>query len=333
MNSKSKLHYLGLIGFLISIILLVIVFSQLDWQTFLLSLRSIQPFWIIAGSVMFIIGVALRSLRWNVIAGHPVKEYRYFWKSMNLGYFANMIYPARAGEFMRMIAIHRYVGMPQGKAISSVIIDRIADISVIGVFIVLLLFQQAAGFSWGMGFFFLLLAFFLLSVLLILFIFYGDRFQEKIFFLVKKFPEWIAKQVEIWYSQAFEGAQTLRSKYCVFVIVTLSFFAFLFDSLGLYSLMLAFGWVLPFTSAFYLAIFLQAGSVLPSAPGYIGIYQIACVLALRIFGVDDSAAIAYSIVLQIVSFVIFLVLGGTIAVRDGFRYYKFDITSQTNNNN
>jgi len=282
---------------------------------------------------MFIIGVAIRSLRWNVIAGHPLKEYRYFWKSMNLGYFANMIYPARAGEIMRMIAIHRYVGMPQGKAISSVIVDRIADVSVVGVFIALLLLQQAAGFNWGAGFLFLLLAFFLLIGLLILFILYGDKFQEKIFFLVRKCPEWIANQMVIWYSQAFEGVQTLRCKYCIFIIVTLSFFAFLFDSLALYALMLAFGWVLPFTAAFYLAIFLQAGSVLPSAPGYIGIYQIACVLALRIFGIDDSAAIAYSIVLQIVSFVIFLLCGGAVALRDGFRYYKFDITSQTNNNN
>ncbi|MEI7463592.1 MAG: lysylphosphatidylglycerol synthase transmembrane domain-containing protein, partial [Candidatus Taylorbacteria bacterium] len=276
--------------------------------------------------------VAIRSLRWNVIAGHPINEYRYFWKSMNLGYFANMIYPARTGEIIRMIAIHRYVGMTQGKAISSVIIDRIADISVIGVFIMILLLQNASGFSWGVGFLLFLFAFFILFVSLILFIFYGDKIQEKIFFFVRKCPEWIAKKLEIWYSQAYEGVQTLRNKYCVFIILILSFLVFLCDSLALYTLMLGFGWMLPFTAAFYLAIFLQAGSVLPSAPGYIGIYQIACVLALRIFGIDDSAAIAYSIVLQIVSLVIFLVCGGAVALRDGFRYYKFDITSQTDIN-
>ena len=333
LNSRSKLQYLGLLGFFISIILLVIVFNQLNWQTFILSLKSIQPLWIVAGSLLFIIGVAIRSLRWNVIAGHPVSEYRYFWKSMNLGYFANMIYPARVGEIIRMISIHRYVGMTQGKAISSVIIDRIADISVIGVFIVILLLQHATGFSWGAGFLLFLLAFFLLSVSLILFTLYGDKFQEKIFFLVRKCPEWIASRVELWYSEAYDGVQTLRDKNCVFIIVMLSFTVFLFDSLALYSLMLGFGWMLPFTSAFYLAIFLSAGSILPSAPGYIGIYQIACVLALRIFGIDDSAAIAYSIILQIVSFIIFLVCGGAVAVRDGFRYYKFDNTSQANNNN
>ena len=333
LNSRTKLQYLGVIGFFISIVLLFIVFRKLDWQTFFLSLKSIQPLWIIAGALLFIIGVAIRSLRWNVIAGHPVNEYRYFWKSMNLGYFANMIYPARAGEIIRIISIHRYIGMTQGKAISSVIIDRIADISVIGVFIVILLLQHAAGFSWGSGLLLLLLAFFILFVLLILFIFYGDKFQKKIFFLVRKCPEWISKKLEIWYSEAYEGVQTLRSKYCVFIIVTLSFIVFLFDSLALYTLMLGFGWVLPFKAAFYLAIFLQAGSVLPSAPGYIGIYQIACVLALRIFGIDDSAAIAYSIVLQIVSLIIFLVCGGAVALHDGSKYYKFDNTSQANINN
>lgn len=333
MDSRTKFQYLGVIGFFISIVLLFVVFREADWQTFFLSLRSIQPLWIIAGSLLFIIGVSLRSLRWNVIAGHSVSEYLFFWKSMNLGYFANMIFPARAGEVIRMIAIHRYIGMTQGKAISSVIIDRIADISVLGVFIVILLLQNAAGFSWGAGILLFLLAFFILFISLILFIFHGDKFQKTIFSIVRKSPEWIAKKIEIWYLQAFEGVQTLRSKYCVFTILIISFIVFLCDSLALYTLMLGFGWILPFISAFYLATFLQVGSVLPSAPGYVGIYQIACVFALRIFGIDDSAAIAYSIVLQIVSLVIFLICGGAVALRDGFTSYKFYNTSQTDINN
>jgi len=252
---------------------------------------------------------------------------------MNLGYFANMIYPARAGEIVRMVSLHRYTGMTQGKSISSVIIDRMSDISVIGVFTVILLLQHAAGFSWGVGFILFILGFFILFVALILFIFYGEKFQEKLFLFARKCPELIATRVELWYFQAYEGVQILRNIHCIFAIVALSFFVFLFDSLALYSLMLGFGWVLPLMAALYLLIFLQVGSVLPSAPGYIGIYQIACVLALSIFGIDDSAAIAYSIVLQIVSFVIFLICGGTVALRDGFRYYKFDNTSQTNSNN
>jgi uncharacterized protein (TIRG00374 family) len=333
LTSKSTLRFIGLLGFIISIILLFIVFYQLDWNTFFINLKNIQPFWILAGGLLFILGVAVRSLRWNVIAGYHLNNYSYFWKSMNLGYFANMIYPARTGEIIRMITIHHYVGMPQGKAISSVIVDRISDISVIGIFLIFFLFQHAAGFTWGTGFLLLIAAFSLLAVSLIVFIYYGNKIKEKFFFLVQKCPEWIVNRFEIWYSQAYEGVQTLRKKDCVIIIIILSFFAFLFDSLALYSLLLGFGWMLPITAAFYLAIFLQVGSILPSAPGYIGIYQIACVLSLGIFGIDSSAAIAYSIILQILSFVIFLLFGGVIALRDGFHHYKFDNTSEPNYNN
>jgi uncharacterized membrane protein YbhN (UPF0104 family) len=41
----------------------------------------------------------------------------------------------------------------------------------------------------------------------------------------------------------------------------------------------------------------------PSAPGYVGALQLGCVLALAIFGVSESQAIAYSIVLHIAQFV------------------------------
>ena len=41
----------------------------------------------------------------------------------------------------------------------------------------------------------------------------------------------------------------------------------------------------------------------PSAPGYIGAFQLGCVLGLAIFGIPESEAIAYSIVLHLTQFV------------------------------
>jgi uncharacterized membrane protein YbhN (UPF0104 family) len=41
----------------------------------------------------------------------------------------------------------------------------------------------------------------------------------------------------------------------------------------------------------------------PSAPGFIGAYQLGCILALAIFGVNESRAIAYSIVMNLTTFV------------------------------
>jgi len=41
----------------------------------------------------------------------------------------------------------------------------------------------------------------------------------------------------------------------------------------------------------------------PSAPGFIGAFQLGCVLGLRIFGVPESPALAYSIVIHLTQFV------------------------------
>jgi uncharacterized membrane protein YbhN (UPF0104 family) len=41
----------------------------------------------------------------------------------------------------------------------------------------------------------------------------------------------------------------------------------------------------------------------PSAPGFIGSFQLGCVIGLRIFGVSESPALAFSIVLHLTQFV------------------------------
>ena len=316
------MRFLSILGIFISLILLFLILSQLDWNIFIVTLDALKIQWVLACAFLVILGVLIRTLRWNTIAGHPLKEYVYFWKSMNLGYFANMIYPARAGEIVRMITIHRYVNMPQGKAISSVIIDRIFDGLVLGIFILFLLILHDPRFSWGIAFILLILLFVLLSFMLVSFILWGNKIKGKIFFFIKKFPERFVKRLDLWYNEAFDGAQALRERYRLFLILALSTAAFLIDSFSFYLLTLGFGWKLPFIVSIYLAIFIQVAIILPSAPGYVGIYQVACVLALRLFGIDDSAAIAYSLVLQVLAFGIFVIFGTTIAIRDGISPYK-----------
>jgi uncharacterized membrane protein YbhN (UPF0104 family) len=41
----------------------------------------------------------------------------------------------------------------------------------------------------------------------------------------------------------------------------------------------------------------------PSAPGFIGSFQLGCVLGLRIFGVKESPALAFSLIVHLTQFV------------------------------
>jgi hypothetical protein len=65
---------------------------------------------------------------------------------------------------------------------------------------------------------------------------------------------------------------------------------------------MAFGWHLPLLAPIVIWVFIAVGSALPSAPAGIGIHQLACVMALQIYGVSPSDAFALSLVLQAGSF-------------------------------
>jgi hypothetical protein len=56
---------------------------------------------------------------------------------------------------------------------------------------------------------------------------------------------------------------------------------------------------------------------------YVGIYQIACVLALRMYGISDAAAIAYSIMLQITIFTVIGIQGVLAALSYGIHPFSF----------
>jgi len=58
---------------------------------------------------------------------------------------------------------------------------------------------------------------------------------------------------------------------------------------------------------------LQAVVSLPGVPGRVGVFQYACILALGLFGVDETAAFSYGVLLQTVA-VLPLMIGGVVSL-------------------
>jgi hypothetical protein len=67
----------------------------------------------------------------------------------------------------------------------------------------------------------------------------------------------------------------------------------------------------------------------PSAPGYIGAFQVGCTLALAIFGISKSDAFAYSIVLHVTQFVGVIGAGLYSLAREGMTMRQLEEVSET----
>jgi len=97
------------------------------------------------------------------------------------------------------------------------------------------------------------------------------------------------------------------SRFALFVGI--SFGVWLLDAWNSVLIARALHIAMPFAVAILLLAGLALASSAPSTPGYVGVYQIVAVGILPEFGISKSAAIAYILVLQAMSYVVYIFWG------------------------
>jgi hypothetical protein len=128
MNRKQLLNILKIV---VSVGLLIFIFSSIDLPTLLRVLSEADPAWLTAALVMMIIGVVVRALRWQILlkaigAPLPLGELTaiYF-----IGFLFNNLLPSGlGGDAIRMVELNRH--MERGSdTVTSVVVDRFLGLS------------------------------------------------------------------------------------------------------------------------------------------------------------------------------------------------------------
>jgi uncharacterized protein (TIRG00374 family) len=79
--------------------------------------------------------------------------------------------------------------------------------------------------------------------------------------------------------------------------------------LGIYFCVVAFRLDVPVLASLFLVVIISLGSMIPSAPAFLGTMQYACVIALAAFGVPRADALAYSTVYHATQFFPITIVG------------------------
>jgi len=297
-------------GALVSCLLLAIVLSRLDWTSFVAALSGVSFYWVGLSALVLALATSLRAMRWIFLAGLSLRYFRHFWLATQLGYMGNTIYPARAGEVMRVIAVQRSTRISPGLALASSVADRMADLLMLVLFASLLTAVHGAGIFNPKLLTFFVCFFLSVAVLLVLLGGWGERWRPWVERLARCLPRSVGRYLPEGYARMLEVLKNLGQPKSLFAVSVVNFMIFMTDYLAIYLVMSAFGWNLGILSAITVGVFLVAGTALPSVPGYVGIYQVACILALKIYRVEESVAIAFSCVLQVATLSVTGILGG-----------------------
>lgn len=106
-----------------------------------------------------------------------------------------------------------------------------------------------------------------------------------------------------------EGLLILKSGKGFLWIFALSVTVWGLWGVALHYTLLAFDIRVPFSARPLLLAAVNLGALVPSSPGYVGVYQYLCRVCLAIFGIDESLAFSFSIVLHALWYVPLTSLG------------------------
>jgi len=276
-----------------------------------------------------LLGLYLRALRWRHLTDpiRPIATGPLF-RATSIGFMANNIYPARAGEFVRAWYLGRETGADAAALLATVILERVIDSATFlpvlaGVAAIVGTSSPALRDAFAVGVPILVVAA-LLPLVLLVALRLAPEFVIQLSRVVggRFLPRRVMARGEDLLRRFAEGLGSLSGGMHLFWIAVHSFFIWMVVSVvpffvGLYAVGIDLGSTARNLEAAYTMLaFVGLAVALPSVPGFFGLYHGACTMALAVFGVPKDQAVALGTVLHL-SFWTIVTLAGLLVLRSG----------------
>jgi uncharacterized protein (TIRG00374 family) len=304
--------WLFLIGInLLSLGILVWVLHDVNWRELWGETRKLNWMWVGAAAFADIMVYVAQGWRWSMllrpIANIPMMRSV---RAIYVGLYANEVLPFRSGELIRCYLQSRWGHLPFSVVLSSAVIERIFD----GVWLVLTLsvvvqFVDLPRRVRDGGFALILLVALLAGILGFII-----AFQRRAKVLVKRW-RW-GRKARIF----IEDLQAMGASRSFFQSFMASLPHLLAMTIPIYCVLRAYGFD-QFTlwDAAVINVIIRLGTVVPGAPGNLGVYQGLIVLALTFYGVEEAMAKRFSVIVWVVVTLPLLIAGFVALSVTGFR--------------
>jgi len=314
-----KLDWRAALGFVLSGVLLWLALRNVELREVGTVLRGANgPLFLLSAAVSTLI-FPLRARRWQSILA-PVAgplPFGPLWRSTAIGMMVNNVVPARAGEVARAFALTREIPhVPFTTSLASLAVDRIFDAIVLLALMFGAMFSPAfpagarlAGMtvqqfaSVGMTGVVGLLAVCWLAVLM----------PTRVIAIVRTvarrvLPRFEARLVAI-AEQGLGGLAVLRDGTRFLAVLWWAVVHWLVHALALWIGFVAVGVEAPLSTALFLQGVLGFAVALPSSPGFVGVFELAAVTGLGVYGVPESLAMSWAIGHHVLSFIPITLIG------------------------
>ena len=317
-------------GLSISLVLLWWVFRGEDLGAIAAEVAAADPWWLLASVFVATSGYLVRAMRWKVLLSplRPRTGLRARFAATSIGFMANNLLPARAGEFARAWSLARMEEMRVSACLASLAVERLFD----GVTIVALLVVSLSlpGFPADTGLaselvggalagFVIVLA--VVVLVMVLMLARPDMVRGIARHAVSRLPGRAAEKVLSVLDGLIQGLGALRSPRLIVRGAAWSLVFWLWHSASFWLGFRAFGIDAGYAEALFLNGITALAVAVPSAPGFFGPFEAAVrVTLVGVLGVGENPALAFAAGYHIATFIPVTAIGLWYLWRMGFSF-------------
>ena len=277
---------------------LVLAFRNVDHDQLRDAFAHLDARWLVPAVCLSLLLQVFRAWRWQLelrpLARVPFAT---LWVVVSVAYMAINLLPIRMGEVVRPWLLSRRSTVSFSNVVGNLIVEKTVDSAVIVFYILLGLLTTENLPAWvRRGAVVPAVAFVALALVIVLVWRKGEAVVERR--AARWLPERFRARVVGVARALVDGMRVLGHPALVGAVFAVSILLWSIPILSSWVMIRAFHLAVPFNAALIVFIFIGFGTALPQAPGMIGTFQYACILALGLFGVPQPQALAYGLVLN-----------------------------------
>lgn len=290
-----------LVGIAVSVLFLYIGLRGLKLTEVWQDMKTVHPGWLALGVMIYFLAVWGRTWRWHYLLRSikPVSMKTLF-PIVVIGYMGNNVYPFRAGEVIRAYVLKRNEDVNITASLATIVVERIFDglVMLIFVFVALPFAEFQAAWLRDVVFFSTLLFWGAFLVFLVMAL-RPEQMRRLYTWIFDRFlPEKLAQSAQGLADHFMTGLENLRRPRDLLMTLVGSIFIWLTETTKYWFVMHAFNFEVSFFVLMVMTAVVNLATTLPSSPGYVGTFDTPGIKTLTAYGVRETVAVSYTLVLH-----------------------------------
>lgn len=307
------------LGVLISIVLLWVLFKDIDYHGLGDALTHANYWWLIPNIVLAAFAMHQRAFRWKYMI-NPIKDVRFgtLLSATCIGFMANNVLPLRLGEFARAYSLsYQDKGISKSASLATIFVERMVFdlVILLAIFGLVVSGSHLPGQESMTSGALVAIGVALAGIVFVIVVAISPSQSGRLIARLLPFlSAGIREKIESTVVRFSKGLTFIKRPRDLTMVSALTIGLWILMGLSNWFVFHAFGFDgpphnVPLTASFVLLVVVSISILIPSSPGFVGVYHAGTVWTLTSYGIDKEHALSFALVLHAAQYIPITLMG------------------------